>query len=83
MTVNNSRSMNAELAEGMSDGKFKKIIADRGGVVHPETYDDRRDLSSAHFDIAETKVKHLGDGTVHVTPDFIDFPIGRPANSLF
>lgn len=33
MAVNESRSMNAELREGISDGAVHKIAPDRGGVV--------------------------------------------------
>lgn len=71
MAVNNTRSQNAELAEGMSDGKYKKIVTDRGGNVDPATYADRRDLSDAHFGIHEARTKVLGDGTVHTTPDYV------------
>lgn len=71
MAVNSSRSQNAELAEGMSDGKYKKVVTDRGGVVDPATYAERRDLSDAHFGIHEARTKVLGDGTVHVTPDYV------------
>ncbi len=74
MTVNSSRSQNAELAEGMSDGKYKKVVTDRGGNIHPETTDDRRDLSDAHFGIHEARVKVLGDGTIHATPDYVATP---------
>ena len=75
---NESRSENAELAEGMSDGKYKKIVTDRGGNVSPETYEDRRDLSDVHFGIHEARVKVLGDGSIHVTPDYVDNPLANP-----
>ena len=83
MATNTSRSQNAELAEGMSDSSYKKVVTDRGGVIGPETYESRMDLSDAHFGIAEAKLKHLGDGTVHVTPDYRPWPLGPAANSLF
>jgi hypothetical protein len=82
MAQNTSRSMNADLAEGMSDGKYKKVVTDRGGNISPETAEDRRDLGS-RFDIAESRRKVLGDGTVHVTPDYVDFPVGRSLDGLF
>lgn len=69
---NESRSMNADLAEGGTDGVYKKVETDRGGVVGTETWEARRDLSPSRFDIAEARVKVLGDGSVHVTPDFVD-----------
>lgn len=78
MTVNASRSQNAELAEGMSDGKYKKVVTDRGGRVSPGTYDDRRDLADVHFGIHEARTKVLGDGSVHVTPDYIGTPTANP-----
>lgn len=68
------RSMNAELAEGMSDGKYKKVVMDRGGRVDPATYQDRRDLVDVHFGIHEARTKVLGDGTVRPTPDFVATP---------
>lgn len=82
MAVNASQSQNAELAEGMSDGKYKKIVADRGGSVDPATWEDRRDLSDAHFGIHEAKVKALGDGSLHVTPDFVENPL-QPGGFTF
>lgn len=82
MATNTSRSQNAELAEGMSDGSYKKVVTDRGGSVVPETYESRMDLSDAHFGIHEARVKHLGDGTVHVTPDFVVNPL-QPGGITF
>lgn len=82
MAVNTSRSQNAELAEGMSDGTYKKISTDRGGRIGAETYDARRDLSDAHFGIHEAQVKHLGDGSVHVTPDYVDNPLQQGTLTL-
>lgn len=74
MAVNTSRSQNAELAEGMSDSKYKKVVTDRGGAVDPATWEARRDLTDAHFGIHEARVKTLGDGSIHVTPDYVATP---------
>lgn len=75
MAVNNSRSQNAELAEGMSDGAYKKIVTDRSRTYNDDsTWAVRKDLSPIHFGFRESKSKALGDGTVHVTPDYIDNP---------
>lgn len=72
MAVNQSRSMNAELAEGMSDGKYKKANTDRGGASSTGTLDTRRDLHPDTYDIVESPVKVLPDGTAHVkTPDYV------------
>lgn len=70
-----NRSQNAELAEGMSDGSYKKIVTDRGGQVDSATFEARRDLADVHFGIHEARVKHLGDGSVHVTPDYVTNPL--------
>lgn len=70
MTVLSNRRQNAELAEGMSDGKYKKVITDRGGVVEDSAFQDRRDLSDAFYGIHEASSKVLPDGTVHRTEDY-------------
>lgn len=77
MAVNTGRSQNAELAEGMSDGKYKKITQDRGGNASPETAENRRDLGP-YFGMHEKREKVLPDGTIHVTPDYVDFPVDLP-----
>ena len=68
--------MNAELAEGMSDGKYKKVVQDRANA-DPATYEARRDLNDTHFGIHEVNPKVLGDGTVHTTPSFVETPPAR------
>ena len=70
MAVNSTRSCNADLAEGMSDASFKKVVADRGGVVDAATYAARAQLDDLYYGIHEAGVKHLPDGTFHATPDF-------------
>ena len=35
MAVNESRSLNRDLVLGATDGKFKTLTPDRGGVVDP------------------------------------------------
>lgn len=37
MAVNSSRSMNAELYEGRTDGILNKVVRDRGGEVDAAT----------------------------------------------
>lgn len=74
MAVNNSRGMNANLAEGMSDSKYKKIVADRGGVIDGATYLDRAALDDLYYGIHEARTKVLPDGTTHTTPDFVTTP---------
>lgn len=75
MAVNNSRSMNGDLAEGMSDQKYKKIASsERGGVVDPATYLNRASLDDLYYGLHEARTKVLPDGTVHTTPDFVATP---------
>lgn len=77
MAENSSRSQNAELAEGMSDGKYKKVVTDRGGVVDAATWQERSQLDDVWHGIHEARTKVLGDGTVHTTPDYVVTPEAR------
>jgi hypothetical protein len=47
MAVNETRSMNVDLEEGVTDGSLKKPEPNRGGDVEPTTRIAREDL---HFD---------------------------------
>lgn len=51
------RSMNAELDSGLTDGKYKKVVRDRGGFVDAATYQSRRDLHDLYFGIHEAEIK--------------------------
>jgi hypothetical protein len=70
-----SRSMNLSLSEGSTDGKYKKVIRDRDGVVEPATYESRADLNDGYFGIHEKKVKVAPDGLLHATPNFVPTPV--------
>jgi hypothetical protein len=74
MAVNNSRRMLGDLAEGMSDGVYKKIITDRGGDPEAITLTSRSTLDDLYYGIHEANQKPLGDGTIHSTPDFLATP---------
>jgi hypothetical protein len=74
MAVNSQRSMNANLAEGGTDQKYKKVVQDRGGVVDAVTYTERAHLDDLYYGIHEARVKILPDGSAHVTPDFVTTP---------
>lgn len=75
MAVNNTRSMNGDLAEGLSDGTYKKIAMDRSKTPNDDsTWAARRDLAPIHYGFREQKTKVLGDGTLHVTPDYVENP---------
>lgn len=72
MAVNQSRSMNAELHEGATDGSYKKIAPARGGVVEHTFVPDRTRLSPFYYgSITESPNKTIGDGTVRPTPGYI------------
>lgn len=66
-----TRSVNAELNEGATDGKYKKVITDRGGFPETTTYRERAELDDIWFGIHEKPVKVRPDGKVVVTPDFV------------
>lgn len=65
------RSMTADLNEGATDGKYKKVIRDRGGFVDPATTKARLDLDSHYYGIHEEQVKVRPDGKIVTTPNFI------------
>lgn len=71
---NQSRRMNGDLAEGMSDSGYKKVVTDRGGVIGPETYEARATLDDLYYGIHERTDKVLGDGTIHSSPDYVSTP---------
>jgi hypothetical protein len=73
VAVNQSRSLNADLAEGMSDGKYKKIVENRANA-EMATYLSRRDLNDVYYGIHEVNPKVLGDGTIHGTPSYVATP---------
>lgn len=75
-----SRSMNAELSEGMTDGSYKKVVQNRGGVVSPKTYEARGDLNDAYYGIHEKAAKVLPDGLVHSTPYYVATPPAGDVN---
>lgn len=52
------RSMNAELDSGATDGTYKKVVRDRGGLdIDAATQDSRRDLHDLYYGIHEKDVK--------------------------
>ena len=50
MAVNESRSMNADLREGLTDGTVKKLAPNRGGVIEPSDGKARSVLHSELYD---------------------------------
>ena len=54
------RSMNAELASGATDGTYKKVVRNRGGLeVDAATQQSREDLHDLYFGIHEKDVKQV------------------------
>ena len=50
MAVNETRSMNADLREGLTDGVVKKSTPDRGGVVEPSALYGQLHSGIGHYD---------------------------------
>jgi hypothetical protein len=71
MALPPSRDMYAELAEGMTDGDYKKVTRNRGGAVEVGTYKSRRHLFDTYYGVHEVAVKDLPDGTSRPTPDYV------------
>lgn len=68
MAYAQSRSVSGELASGSTDGKYRKVVADRGGIVESMTYDSRRDLSDTWFGLHECPSMVSPDGSHVVNP---------------
>lgn len=74
MAYPTARSMNAELAQGQIDGKYKQVSRDRGGFIEPATYESRRDLNDLYFGFHEEGLKRLPDGRQRMTPTYTATP---------
>lgn len=71
MTYGPVRSANEALHEGLTDGKYKKVIQDRGGWPEGTTYAARRDLDDRWYGIHEVQPKMSADGIDLPTPNFV------------
>jgi len=72
------RSMNRDLEEGMSDGKYKRVTPNRGGVTEGDLlYRDRKDLADVWYGIHEVQEKSLPDTTVNRTSNH--FVVTKPS----
>jgi hypothetical protein len=69
------RGMNNALSEGATDGKYKKVVTDRDGVVEGATYESRADLNDQWYGIHEKKVKVTPDSLLHATPNYVGNPL--------
>lgn len=72
------RSANRELDEGMTDGKYRKGVMDRGGVVDPLTYESRSCLTDGWYGIHEDQEKITPDGIRVRTPNCVRTPPALP-----
>jgi hypothetical protein len=62
MAYPGSRSTNDELDAGATDGKYRKVIMDRGGVVEHTFTDDRECLTGAFYGIHEASRMRVPGG---------------------
>lgn len=53
------RSAISELEAGATDGKYRKVVADRGGDVEHTFVGNRTDLTSAFYGIHEAPVMEM------------------------
>lgn len=75
MALPQLRSMNAELNEGATDGRYKKVVQNRGGVVEGSTYGNRTDLDDVWYGIHEESAKDIpGKYGVQSTPNYVPTP---------
>lgn len=58
MAVNTSRSLNQELAMGISDGSVKKLVPDRGGDIVSDDDLLKPILSEIYDAVASDSVAH-------------------------
>lgn len=70
----NVRSMNADLQEGATDGKYKKVVNNRGGVVESTTHEARIDLCDTWYGIHEQPVKTNQSVQHKTTPNYVPTP---------
>jgi hypothetical protein len=72
------RSCVSEIEEGMTDGKYRKVVMDRGGIVEDATYNSRCDLTDAWYGIHESPTKMTPDNMRVRTPYCVSTPGAVP-----
>ena len=55
MAVNSSRSQNNDLRQGITDGSFKNLTPDRGGVVESGTSIKRQMVLQSQYGVSPKK----------------------------
>lgn len=78
MAYPRTRSCLSELDAGATDGKYKKVIADRGGDVERTFVQDRTDLVGGFYGIHEAPVMRRPDGHACVNPYAVSTPCPSP-----
>jgi hypothetical protein len=79
MAYPGTRSVNRELEAGATDGKYRKVIADRGGVVERDFVANRADLTNAFYGIHEAPTMEVpGCSRACSNPYAVSTPVPRP-----
>ena len=78
MAYPRTRSVSRELHAGMTDGKYRKVIADRGGEVEHTFLANREALTDAFYGIHEAPSMVLPDGRVCSNPYAVSTPTPDP-----
>lgn len=78
MSYAKPRSANSELSAGMTDGKYRKAIMDRGGDVEHTFMDNRECLTDAWYGIHESPRMTRPDGVVCSNPYAVRTPEASP-----
>lgn len=78
MAYPRTRSVNRELDAGATDGKYKKVIADRGGDVEQTFTGNRTDLTNAYYGIHESPAMYRPDGRLCTNPYAVSTPCPSP-----
>ena len=72
------RSCNGDLELGMTDGSYRRIVKDRGGVVESTTWEARANLHDAYHGLHEAPTMHTPDGAHTHSPYYVATPKADP-----
>lgn len=78
MSYPKTRSCLRELDAGATDGKYRKVIADRGGDVERSFVANRMDLVGGFYGIHEAPVMTRPDGHRCTNPYAVSTPVPSP-----
>lgn len=79
---NIQRSMAIELRLGATDGAYKHLYTNRGGVVDSATMDSRKDLSDTNFGIHEAHAMEVPGSWDSLVPAYFaqQMPVRYPGS---